>query len=67
MDKFQRGVGRDIFFDIFKHPHRNLFINFDWRFEISNEFVKMKVGLIPQLFLVQSFLEKDNLLCPNEV
>jgi len=59
MNKFQRGVGRDIFFDVFKHPLRNLSITFYWRLKISNRFFGMKFNLISHLILVQSFLKKN--------
>jgi len=65
MDKVQRRVGRDIFFDILKHPLWILSITSYWRLQMSNGFLEMKVNLIWQLFLVQSFLKKVILPCPN--
>jgi len=38
MDKFERGVGRDILGDICKHPLSNLSITFKWRLKTSNGF-----------------------------
>jgi len=67
MDKFQRGIERDIFLDIFKHPLWILSINFFWRLKITSGFMGMKIGLISQLYLNQSFLKKTILLCQNEV
>jgi len=64
MDKIKQGVGRDIFFDIFKPPLLILSIAFDWRLKITKGFFKMKITLIS---LVQSFLKKIILLCQIEV
>jgi len=58
MDKIQRWVGRDIFFDILKHALWILFITFDWSLQMSNGFLEIKVNLIWQLFLIQSFWKK---------
>jgi hypothetical protein len=65
LDKIQSGVARNIFIDIFKHPLWFLSITFDWRLQITNGFLEMKLNLISQLFLVQRFLKKVNLLCQN--
>jgi hypothetical protein len=67
MNKFERGVGRVIFVDIFKHPLWNLSITFRWSVKTSKLFLEMKLSLIPQFFLYQSFLKKDTLLCLNEI
>jgi len=67
MDGFQKGVGRDIFFDIFKHPLWVLSIIFFWSLKITNSSSEMKFSLIFELFLVQSFLKKIILLYQNDV
>jgi len=45
----------------------NLFITFDLRLEISKGFLEMKLSLISQPFLIESFLKKIILLCLNMV
>jgi len=57
MDKFQGGVGKDIFFDIFKHLLWILSITFFRRLMITKKLLKIKVRFISQLFLVQSFFK----------
>jgi len=67
MDKIKWGVGRDIFFDIFKHPLLILSINFNWRLKITKGILEIKFSLIFQLFLIQSFLKNIILLWQIEV
>jgi len=52
MDKFERGVGRDIFLDIqCKHLLSNLSIpSFRWRLITSNKFLRIKDSIIPHFF-----------------
>jgi len=53
---------KELFFDIFIHCLWFLFITFDFKVEITNGFLLMKVNFISQLFLVQSFLKKHDFL-----
>jgi len=65
MDKVHGGVGRDIFFDIFKHPLWLLSITCFWRLEITNRLLEMKFSLI---FFKSNFFGKNVILLRlNEV
>jgi len=55
----------NIFFDIFKHRLRNLFITFYWNIEIANGFLEMKVSLIPPTFHSSKFFEKSCFTMPK--
>jgi len=67
MDKFQRGVRRDIFFTISNFlPEISPYLLIGV-LNYQTKFLEMKFNLIFQLFLVQIFLEKFILLWLNVV
>jgi len=67
IDKNQRGLARNIFFDIFKHPLWFLSITFAWRLKITKGFLEVKFRLIWKLLLVLNYSKKVVLLYLNEV